>query len=208
MKKRFFAFFLALTFVIALAGCGKKSPAAEEQKFERGVVENNVYTSNILGMKFELPSEWAFFTDEEILNLNNITEDIVDEEIAKKLESANIIYDMYAISEEEASVNINFESLSVTNQLLLDEGDYVEIGQKDLKPALESMGYSGIETTTGTGEIAGETHPAIEVTANINGIPFYEKVIAKKCGKYMACITIASFGENLISDILAQFSKK
>ncbi len=86
-----------------------------------GDAVSNTYKNDFLGISCTLPSEWVFYTDKQILQLNNIVGDVIDDKVAEQLKNANIIYDMYAtVPAAGNSININMEKLSALQVLNLN----------------------------------------------------------------------------------------
>lgn len=75
-------------------------------EFERGKVENNVYTSNFADIKFAAPEGWEFADDEYIASLMNIGLEITekDNDLTKAMLEQTTIYDTMCI---EASTGKN-----------------------------------------------------------------------------------------------------
>ena len=107
--KKFLCLFLAVVLLASLCGCFggngtddvRGDIASEstiqnenEPEFSLGKATSNTYNNDFLGISCTLPTEWAFYTDEQILELNNIVGTIVDEDIAERLKNANTIYDI------------------------------------------------------------------------------------------------------------------
>ncbi len=72
-----------------------EQPAAENTDFTRGVVEDNVYTSEFAGLKFTAPDGWTFAKDDYILSMMNISLDVMgnNNEITKAMLDQVAIYD-------------------------------------------------------------------------------------------------------------------
>ena len=95
--KRILLVLLAVMMVVSLWGCtgnedvrgqvsGNTKPAGEEtvQQTEpavsMGKTESNVYKNDFLGISCALSSDWVFYTDEQIRELNNFAADAAGEE--------------------------------------------------------------------------------------------------------------------------------
>ena len=224
--KKILVIFLATVLALTFTACGdstsdsdiKGSLKVEEQDKENqnddkneekdlslGHAEGNIYENEFIGIGFNLPNGWTFYTDEQIKALNNITTDMMDEEYAQAIENATILYDMYALDTLGNSVNINIEKLNVASALAYTEEEHVKATVGSVKDALSSMGLGEVTAKPTTVTIAGEKHHGIEVVCVGEQVTLYEKVICVKIGRYMANITIATVGSDTTSEIIEQF---
>ena len=147
--------FLAVIMLTGLCGClaengtddvrgnvvsGNNSQNAQEPELSLGKTENNTYNNEFLGLSCTLPSDWVFYTDEQILELNNIIGDVLGEEIAQQLKNANVIYDMVASSQTEgSSLNVTLEKLSAVQMINLDIKQALEAQFDTMKSSYQNM---------------------------------------------------------------------
>lgn len=194
--------------IISLCGCfgdtantdvrgdiipGNTTQASNEPEFSLGTSVNNTYNNDFLGLSCTLPSQWVFYTDEEILGLNNILGDYVDEEIAEKIKNANIIYDMYAsVPETGESININLEKLSAVQLINLDIKKVLEAQIDMIKTSYQNIGYTDTEVTYQKVSVDGKEFDALKITAKIQGIDFYGTCFTFRKGIYLSTVTICS----------------
>ncbi len=132
MKKKF-AFCLALLMsAAALTSCGlikssqsSKSKGISEssvvhktstgEDFQRGVIENNTYSSKFSGVALTAPDGWTFSSEEELLRIMNISQDLTykNDELTKKLLSLVAIYDaMITNNSTGSNIIIAYENLA------------------------------------------------------------------------------------------------
>ena len=91
-----------------VSGDKQNTDGEKALKFSLGSVVSNTYNNDFLGLSCTLPSEWTFYSEAEILKINNIAGEFYDEDVKKKLENAKVIYDMYAvIAEKGYNINVN-----------------------------------------------------------------------------------------------------
>lgn len=180
-----------------------------EPEFSLGKTANNTYTNNFLGLSCTLPAEWVFYTDEQILELNNIVADVVDEDVAESLKNADIIYDMYATNViEGGSININLEKLSTVQMIGLDIRKTLE-GQVDtIKSSYQNMGYTDIQIVYEKVQVDGKEFDALKITAKIQGVDFYVTVFSFKKSNYLANVTICSAETDEADTMLSWFTVK
>ena len=93
------------------------------ETFQRGTVEDNVYTSEFAKIKFTAPDDWTFSSDEELLAAMDIGSDAAgnDDEVMNKLLSKVMIFDAQAAAPDGSNVTIAFENVSA---LHLDPSEY------------------------------------------------------------------------------------
>lgn len=221
--KKIIAVLLVLAFAFSLVSCGSDddirgtvstAPGGETSaisgddsaELSLGTSANNTYENKFLGIGCKLDSDWTFYTDDEILEMNNIMKDAVGEEYAEAIENAEIIYDMYALTSDSLkTVNVNIQNLGLIYGKVLDEDAYIDAALDSTKGALESMGMENVAMKKTTVTFAGETHGAIAIAGEISGIKLYEKLVCIKVGKYMANITVASYIDDSTDEVLSAF---
>ncbi len=194
--------------IVTQTSSESESQPESEPQLSLGKTANNTYNNEFLGLSCTLPDEWTFYTDEEILQLNNLTADLVDEEIAKSLENANLIYDMYAMKTDGSNININLEKLSAVQLIALDIKATLESQIDTIKSAYESIGYTDINIGYQKINVDGKEFDALVLTAKIQGIDFYANVFTFRKGSYLASVTVCSLQTDKIDDILNCFTVK
>lgn len=234
--KRIALLMLALAMLLALTACGGKSAdvrgsvstaesneqrenidgknAAEEDgtAFGLGTMNGGVYANEFLGLGCTLDENWTYFSEEELLELNGLTAEMVqDEDIAEMLENSNTIYDMYAMAEDGlVTINITLENVGVLYGMALSEERYLEIASDLLESTLASSGLEDVELTAGTATFAGEEHGCIWLSASLaiseeESVPVYEMLVCIKKGNYMANVTLCSYQEDITDTLAALF---
>lgn len=222
--KRIFCLLLAAIMMISLCGClgdnknddvrgeiidGNTIQDEKEPGFSFGKTANNTYNNDFLGISCTLPAEWAFYTDEQILQLNNIVGDYLDEDVAELLEKATIIYDMYAINETEGSnMNINLEKLSTVQMISLDIKQTLEAQIHAIKSTYQNMGYTDTNVEYQKIKVDGKEFDGLKLTAKIQGIDFYASTFTFRKSNYLANITICSIQTDKTDTILSYFTVK
>jgi len=172
-----------------------------------GSTANNTYKNDFLGLSCSLPSDWVFYTDEEIRELNNIVGDLVGDELEAALEKADVIYDMYASAPGGmATINVAMEKLSVLQAVSVNLKTYLESQFATLKTALENMGCSNVQLEYQKVTVDGKEFDGVAITADIMGVPFYETLFCFVKGRYIANVTIGSVQTDNAATILDYFS--
>lgn len=173
---------------------------------ELGSSSNNTYENKFLGIGCKLDSDWTFLSDAEIREANNLTNDLVGDELASQLESASIIYDMQATkADSSANIILNIEKIGTLSGALMSEEEYAKASVDGLKTGLESAGLSNIEANVTSATFAGENHAVIEVKGEAYGVKVFEKIVCFKKGKYVAAIAFASYVTDTTNDMISYF---
>ena len=222
--KKILCLFLAITILVGLCGCfgnndiddvrgdinsANQSQNESEPGFSIGKATNNTYKNDFLGISCTLPAEWVFYTDKQILELNNLVGDVVDENTAELLENANIVYDMFASYEAEGSnININLEKLTALQLANLDIKQTLEAQIDSIKTSYTSMGYTDIKVDYQKVKVDSKEYDGLKLTAKIQGIDFYATVFTVRKSNYLANATICSLQTDKSDTILGYFTVK
>lgn len=221
--KKLFVLLLALVVVMTFAACGGEENIRGEQKVEGSSSAENVsdvnsdeefsfgdvsglnYENKFIGIGCNLDSEWTFYTDEQIKELNNIAMDAVGEEVEELIKDADVVYDMYAERNGGLdNINVNLEKINPVQLALIDiEENYIKIAPT-LVTGYENMGFTNITYETGSVNIDGREFACLNVGSEIQGIKMYQSIISVKCSGYLANITFTTAGENTIDDLVAK----
>jgi len=173
-----------------------------------GETRGNTYKNDFTGISCTLPSGWKFYSENQIMELNNLVGEYAGEELAEMLKSANVIYDMYAINESTVSTaNIVLEKH--------DEDFYEQYTMKKIiesqisasKSTLSNMGYSNINIAYDDKiEVEGRNYEGMTISADINGMAFYSKVVCVRVGNYIVTVTVGSLNTDSTDAILDCFN--
>lgn len=210
--KKILCILLAAVITMGLCACtgdddvrGDITPT--DPQFSLGSTANSTYKNDFLGLSCTLPSDWEFFTDEEIRELNNIVGELVGDELQAALEKADVIYDMYASAQGGmTTINVALEKLSVLQAASMDMKTYLESQFTALKTALENMGCSDVQLEYQKITVGGKEFDGVVITSNIMGVPFYETIFCFVKGRYVANVTIGSVQTDETAKILGYFS--
>lgn len=83
---------------IAYAAVSEVKHFSAWTNFEHGTVENNLYSSEFLGIEAALDSDWKVYTDSQLASLNGISD--MDGKAKKKVYGSELV-EMYAVKETE-----------------------------------------------------------------------------------------------------------
>lgn len=202
--KRATTLLLALVMVFTLAAI---SPAARaEDNFGTGTIQDNVYWNETMKIGCALDETWYFYSEEEIMETNGLTADMLEGKIAEMIENGGAITDMFAQNlETGATVNVVFKRVSLANSLLYNEKNYIEASTATVEEALTQMGIENVELTIQDMEFMGETHCAVLITGLYSDVPVYEQVAVVKDGRNFIVVTIFSVLEGEAEEVLSCF---
>lgn len=172
-----------------------------------GSVSESTYWNDQLSIGFELPgSDWYFYSEEEILEINQLTGEMLGEDYQKALDSLNGYTGMYAAnSVTRENVNITVEKLSGLNTLLISEESYMQIGIKGLEEALKQMGVEDFVCSSEDLTVGGETHPGSRVSYTLQGVPICQTLVVIKSDSKMLTLTVTAMQADACDSILEGF---
>ena len=202
--KRATTLLLALVMVFTLAAI---SPAARaEDNFGTGTIEDNVYWNETMKIGCALDETWYFYSEEEIMEADGMTADMLEGKIAEMIENGGAITDMFAQNlETGATVNVVFDRVSLANSLLYNEKSYIEASTATLEEALAQLGIEDVACTIQEAEFMGQTHMILQITGLYSGVPVYEQVAVVKDGRNFIVVTIFSVLEGEAEEVLSCF---
>lgn len=200
--KKFLSLMLVLALVLSFTAC-KGTP---RKTFTRGVVSDNSYESEFLGLGFKAGDGWYFYTEEEIAALYGVVSDQL-EDFEEYLKNATVVYDMQAMETATGNnVGINFEKLTpITEPQLGDMKSHVAKLMPTVANALEQAGCTDVSYEPFEVEIDGKTFYGGKTTALLSGVELVQAFICVKCDGYLASITVSTVGSDSVSKIFDNF---
>lgn len=180
-------------------------PDAEELIGDK---QGNSYESDLLGIAVDFPDSWYLLSAEETAQvMGQMAESVDDAALAEQLRSAGSTCDLYAVALDDSgdNINIQLENLGLLYGVTMTPKQYAEKASPQLKPALEQIGFQNIRIETENYEFAGRDRVSLLLTAEVNGVPVYERMILIKGGQYMGVITAFSTDLGRIDSVFAQF---
>ncbi|MBQ3231160.1 MAG: hypothetical protein IJB49_09125 [Clostridia bacterium] len=224
--KKILSLVLVTLFILSFTACGGDedvrgtistvsgaSETAESSKadennneFAMGTTNGSVYENSYIGIGCRLDSDWTFYTDEQIKELNQITADKGGEEFAEIMENADIVYDMFVQKTNGDNMNVNLEKVNAITLAALDMSTfYNEEMKKTLKQSLESVGCTNVEMEDTEVVIDGKKFVAVKITSEMSGVKMYQTNFAIKCSKHIASICITTMNGDSASSIIEKF---
>lgn len=200
--KRLFVIILSAVMLITLPAC---TPAPEPE-FTLGTVEGNVYENTFIGIGCTLGSDWTYYSDEKIREINNAAASLAGEEFRQMMANATVVYDMYAAhSNQINTVVVNLEKVDKVQLAVLD----LEENLKNTIPALEqslgNMGFTNFITEIGKVKIGDTDVVCLNVTSSLGEFKMYQTLVTIKCNGYLACLTFSGESFESINSALSCF---
>lgn len=193
---------LVLTFVLALSLCSCSVGEIVNKEISRGVIDDNGYSSEYLGLGFNAPEGWVYATDAELASLMGEAFDITDQN--KMFAELQLVYDMMAQDPVTGSnVIIIYENLAISGSEDITVDEYVEITKQGLT-AVEMFTYTFNDETTVT---LGDTEfVRVSVTCEYSGFTMDQAYYIAKLGSYIASISVTVTDGTPLETIEACFS--
>ena len=200
---------LAFTLVFAFAACGgngsgsdSTDKAAEDVNPEQGVIdiEHYDYKSESLGVGVKLDESWNLRTPEELMALVNATK------FGDAIKNLPIVYDFYATKGlNSGSLVVIFENMVKSYGRAYDTDEYLDILRSSLKSVLQAQGLNVTVLEDITRTVGGKELKGFYLEAPAYGVTTYEYILLKRCGDFMADITIGSSDKAGLDQTLAMF---
>ena len=223
--KKIISLLLAVLMLLGCCGCGDSGAGEDvrgeviddtqnategtEPMFSLGETSGKTYSNEFLGLRCTVPDGWEFYADEQILELNNIAGDCMDEAVSQQIAAAQIVYDMFAINQEEGSnMNVNLEKVGAVQLLTMDLKTVMENQIEAIRTTYENIGYTDINIEYQKVKVDKQELDGLVITAKIQGIDFYSTIFAFTKYSYIANVTICSQQAEKIDDILDCFKLK
>ena len=201
---------LAIAMLFLLSGCGKENNDVKEEQssneqtkeFSMGEWNDNVYTNDFLGLKFNLPEGWVYSSDEEIAEMMNLGTELLndDQKVAAEVSKLNNAY--YIVANDPNTGN----SVSIISEKPIMEisTDYYINQLKTQLSSVDSIKYEIGETSKEkVGDIQCDT---LTVSASMLNQTITQKYYVYKLDKYFVGIIVtATSGEENINNIIKSF---
>lgn len=178
----------------------------KEKEFSAGSLDGQKYESEFVGIGCELDSEWTFYDEEQIAELNKTAMEMAGEEYKNAVENIEVIYDMFAVDSAGINnVSVTLEKGDVNEIEKADINEYYENVISSIKANFTSMGCTNISSEVVTMNVGDKPTKLIKTSAEANGAVLNQTYFLIKCNGYMANITTTAIGEDKCEEILAKF---
>ena len=175
-----------------------------------GTVDGGVYTNNTLGIGCEIAEDWTFYSEEEIMALNEVVLDILSDPDVAMVDPDDLgtvsITDMFATSPDNLSnVNVALTRLSVLEAHVLTDETIASASLEQVLKAYENMGFINCTGEIEICEFLGEEHPVIHIQASIGSALMYQTQVIMLDGRNYGVLTATSYGEDITAQLLGWF---
>lgn len=206
--KRLSMILLALCLMLALVACGAgnqtsstantpettSAPETENvgTKEIRGKVEGDAYTNDYLNLSIERPQGWAFYTEDQIAEMNGFTTELFEEtDVADIVAEAGQQTDMMMSDGGSNSLNLIIQPSQSTLETLTDEQIF-QFSEKTVQDQLNAVGWTIDKYEAVTMQVGGEDRSVLHMAITANGVSFDEyQIWVRPSGDYMATLTLA-----------------
>lgn len=206
--KRLSMILLALCLMLALVACGAgnqtsstantpettSAPETENvgTKEIRGKVEGDAYTNDYLNLCIERPQGWAFYTEDQIAEMNGFTTELFEEtDIADIVAEAGQQTDMMMSDSGSNSLNLIIQPSQSALEKLTDEQIF-QFSEKTVQDQLNAVGWTIDKYEAVTMQVGGEDRSVLHMAITANGVSFDEyQIWIRPSGDYMATLTLA-----------------
>ncbi len=178
-------------------------------KIEKGVVDGRVYENKSIGLGYNLPANWKYLSDEEIMEIYNVSKAfIIDSNYNDYINSLGKIHDMVAVGEEGANVQIVIQDMSSLGGAVynIDPQAFSKEMVESLKvqfaqnPAIKNQRIDAISR-----KIERQTLYGIETVNDVNGTSMYQMQLYKFVGTYMIVVAVTAPKNDLANKYLNYF---
>ena len=222
--KKVFCIILSMLMLLSLFGCtGNTDPEdirgevsgttegnqEEKPEFSLGDTTGSTYTNDFLGISCTLPEGWVFYTDEQIKEQNNITENYLDEEVIEQLKKASIVYDMIAKNMTDGSnINVTMEKLNVVQVVTLNIQKTLEAQIDGIKSTYANIGYTDVQVEYQKLTVDGKEFDSLKIHAKVQGLDFTGVLFAFPKGDYLANVTVCSLSADTVNSVIGSITVK
>ena len=228
--KKLLCVFLVSVMLVGLCACSGNSNTASEKnevieetidigegkEFSFGKAANGKYENEFLDLSCDLSDGWEFYSDEKILELNNIPkENLGSENLAEFVKDANVIYDMFASDSESGNkIYITLEKQSPAQLEILNIKEKLKSQIESKRTTYETIGYTDVDIKHKKIKLDGKSVDSLKVKSNIQNtdktqtLEYYETIIAFRKGSYVANISISSFETDKYNEISSLITVK
>lgn len=196
-RKVFLVIIMACVVMLFATACGK-----DNTPFKHGSWSGKTYTSDFLGLKLQLSSDWAVSSDADLAKAFGIA-DMSESNIQTIFDKGGIITEMMAGKASGTSINITVQDNS--NSAKFTEKQYFDTAAELVKSQFEAMGLS-CNVQKSSVNFLGKTTDCIELTVTINGQTLHELQVPIFKSHYTASITFGSYSKSEIYTLIAMAS--
>lgn len=167
----------------------------------RGEWDGNQYVNEFANIKFNLPSGWSKYSDEQIAQVMNVGVELLNDDQKKLAELAQsmVIYGMVA---NDDTTKANVSVLLEKPTMKITPESYATSLKQQLE-AVSSIQYKVNETATA--KVGSEEYTALTSTASVSGVEIGQSYYIRAEGDYIITIIVTTTGEGQLDTILKCF---
>lgn len=167
----------------------------------RGEWNGNQYVNEFANIKFNLPSGWSKYSDEQIAQVMNVGVELLNDDQKKLAELAQsmVIYGMVA---NDDTTKANVSVLLEKPTMKITPESYATSLKQPLE-AVSSIQYKVNETATA--KVGSEEYTALTSTASVSGVEIGQSYYIRAEGDYIITIIVTTTGEGQLDTILKCF---
>lgn len=167
----------------------------------RGEWNGNQYVNEFANIKFNLPSGWSKYSDEQIAQVMNVGVELLNDDQKKLAELAQsmVIYGMVA---NDDTTKANVSVLLEKPTMKITPESYATSLKQQLE-AISSIQYKVNETATA--KVGSEEYTALTSTASVSGVEIGQSYYIRAEGDYIITIIVTTTGEGQLDTILKCF---
>ena len=218
--KKILTVFMTLSLILTLSACsspskenirgeqtlGENELSNSDEEFALGSTTNTVYENKFIGIGCSFDNSWYFYTDEEIMQLNNYVADVQGEEYEEMMKNADVVYDMFAMNDNLMdNISVNLEKTNPLSLATMNIKESLKATIDPIKTSFDNMGYTDFKAEVTTAKIEDQEFTCLWTTAQMQDITVYQKIIPIKCNGYLANLTLTTYQEDTIDNLLNDF---
>ncbi len=198
MKKAFVRIISVAVIVFTLlsvVSCSQTVP------FSRGTIDQNTYKSEFAGITFTKPSEWVFYSEDQISQLlGSASAQLGSDEFDKATEGS--IVDFMATSSEGNSVNLEIKK----GGAFLNLNASVQESIKLIKESYESLNFTCTASDPVDKKLGNDTYKMVTIQVSAGAVNMTQYAYFRKVGSYFYAITCTATYNITQSQFEAMFS--
>lgn len=202
--RRCFLLLALVAALLGLSGCGE-TVTYDQSAYAPGTTEGFTYNGSQAGISLTLNDEWLIYGPENYEAVIGLKNDLADRALVEDiLNSGQTLYEFYAADAERTILRVSVEDLRVRYGDITAQ-DYAEIQAEHLPKMANTFSLENVEVTSGTTELAGETHPSVYLTSEMVHVPHYEQYVYIRRGNYLYTVLCSCVEVDRTTELLALF---
>lgn len=192
---------IAVCASMLFTACG----SAENVEFVHSTVDSNgKFTCELLGFGADFDTGvWTFYSDSELATVNGVSS-VSNEDLRKAMDKNAAIQDMVALQDDGTNIMLIYEDTNVSKLGNVSEDAYIDSSVDQLKASLEGI-VDNVNSEKTTVTIAGQSHPALEISGESSGVSVYSRYICIRKGNLVALVSINAFSKDSVNEITSLF---